>query len=204
MSSADDRAVASLDHAMAPELDWRLVDLIAQRVLELLGDRNGDEIQLLTVAQVAHCFQVHPSWVYANARRLGALRLGTGPKAPCASMRAASPWRSTIRPCPATGVSGACRPKKRQRSRHGGRSSQAWSAADRGCLSAPDRDEVSPWLDADARPPVRSRRFGANATSNGVSRCGPRGGADGSGCPSDSKPTVGTTIARARARERDA
>jgi hypothetical protein len=75
MSSADDRAVA-------PGLDLTLVDFIAQRVLELLGDRNGDEIQLLTVAQVARRFQVHPSWVYANARRLGALRLGTGPKAP--------------------------------------------------------------------------------------------------------------------------
>ena len=75
MSSADDRAVA-------PGLDQTLVDFIAQRVLELLGDRNGDEIQLLTVAQVARRFQVHPSWVYANARRLGALRLGAGPKAP--------------------------------------------------------------------------------------------------------------------------
>jgi hypothetical protein len=75
MSSADDMAVA-------PGLDLTLVDVIAQRVLELLGDRNGDEIQLLTVAQVARRFQVHPSWVYANARRLGALRLGTGPKAP--------------------------------------------------------------------------------------------------------------------------
>src|SRR5215218_9612413 len=70
------------DMAVAPELDLTLVDLIAQRVLQLLGDRNGDEIQLLTVAQVARRFQVHPSWVYANARRLGALRLGTGPKAP--------------------------------------------------------------------------------------------------------------------------
>src|SRR3954471_197185 len=75
MSSADDRPVA-------PGLDLPLADFIAQRVLELLGDRNGDEVQLLTVAQVARRFQVHPSWVYANARRLGALRLGTGPKAP--------------------------------------------------------------------------------------------------------------------------
>jgi hypothetical protein len=75
MSAADDGAVV-------PGLDLTLVDLIAQRVLQLLGDRNGDEIQLLTVAQVARRFQVHPSWVYANARRLGALRLGTGPKAP--------------------------------------------------------------------------------------------------------------------------
>src|SRR4051794_6301004 len=71
------------DHsAVAPGLDTTLVDLIAQRVVQLLSDRNGDEIQLLTVAQVARRFQVHPSWVYANARRLGALRLGTGPKAP--------------------------------------------------------------------------------------------------------------------------
>jgi hypothetical protein len=70
------------DRAIAPGLDLTLVDLIAERVLQLLGDRNGDEIQLLTVAQVARRFQVHPSWVYANARRLGALRLGTGPKAP--------------------------------------------------------------------------------------------------------------------------
>src|SRR3954466_1401375 len=75
MSSADDRAVA-------PGLALALVGFIAQRGLELLGDRNGDEIQLLTVAQVARRFQVHPSWVYANARRPGPLRLGTGPKAP--------------------------------------------------------------------------------------------------------------------------
>jgi hypothetical protein len=75
MSAADDGAVV-------PGLDLTLVDLIAQRVLQLLGDRNGDDIQLLTVAQVARRFQVHPSWVYANARRLGALRLGSGPKAP--------------------------------------------------------------------------------------------------------------------------
>jgi hypothetical protein len=82
VSSSEDRAAASLDHAMPPELELRLVDVIAHRVLQLLGDRNGDEVQLLTVAQVARRFQVHPSWVYANARRLGALRLGPGPKAP--------------------------------------------------------------------------------------------------------------------------
>src|SRR4051812_18833440 len=75
MTLADDRT-------RAVGLDLTLVDLIAERVLELLGDRDGGEIQLLTVAQVARRFQVHPSWVYANARRLGALRLGTGPKAP--------------------------------------------------------------------------------------------------------------------------
>jgi hypothetical protein len=75
MTSTDDMAVA-------PGLDLTLVDVIAKRVLELLVDRDGDDVQLLTVAQVARRFQVHPSWVYTNARRLGALRLGTGPKAP--------------------------------------------------------------------------------------------------------------------------
>src|SRR3954447_19922615 len=76
------RMSATDDGAVVPGLDLTVVDLIADRVLQLLGDRNGDEIQLLTVAQVARRFQVHPSWVYANARRLGALRLGSGPKAP--------------------------------------------------------------------------------------------------------------------------
>jgi hypothetical protein len=75
MTSTDDMAVA-------PGLDLTLIDVIVKRVLELLSDRDGDDVQLLTVAQVARRFQVHPSWVYANARRLGALRLGTGPKAP--------------------------------------------------------------------------------------------------------------------------
>jgi hypothetical protein len=82
MGSADDIAAVSPDGAMPTEPDPKLVDLIAQRVLQMLGDREGDEVQLLTVAQVARRFQVHPSCVYANARRLGALRLGTGPKAP--------------------------------------------------------------------------------------------------------------------------
>lgn len=64
-------------------VDSRLVDAVARRVLELLSDENpGGGVQLLTVAQVARRFQVHPNWVYANARRLGAVRLGDGPKAP--------------------------------------------------------------------------------------------------------------------------
>ena len=55
--------------------------MITEHLEDPLSD-EVDELQLLTVAQVARRFQVHPSWVYANARRLGALRLGTGPKAP--------------------------------------------------------------------------------------------------------------------------
>ncbi|RKQ90876.1 integrase-like protein [Solirubrobacter pauli] len=76
MSSADDGPIA-------PELNPALVERIAHRVLlRLVSDSRGDDFQLLTVAQVARRLQVHSSWVYANARQLGALRLGTGPKAP--------------------------------------------------------------------------------------------------------------------------
>ena len=82
MSASDRRATDSLDGDSNPEFDSKLVDAVAWRVLELLGERGNGEIQLLTVAQVARCFQVHPNWVYANARRLGAVRLGGGPKAP--------------------------------------------------------------------------------------------------------------------------
>src|SRR4051812_15499854 len=49
MASADDTAAVSPDGAMPTEPDPKLVDLIAQRVLQMLGDQGGDEVQLLTV-----------------------------------------------------------------------------------------------------------------------------------------------------------
>ena len=36
---------------------------------------------LLTVAEVATRLRVHPRWVYAHQAELGAIKLGTGPKA---------------------------------------------------------------------------------------------------------------------------
>jgi hypothetical protein len=83
MSRAEDMDLDPTEAATAANVDLRLVDAIARRVLQLLSDQSPDgEDQLLTVAQVACRFQVHPNWVYANARRLGAVRLGDGPKAP--------------------------------------------------------------------------------------------------------------------------
>jgi len=61
-----------------------LVDAIARRVLELASpgtETVSDESALLTVSEVAARLNVSQAWVYAHKRDLGALRLGTGPKA---------------------------------------------------------------------------------------------------------------------------
>lgn len=59
-----------------------LADLVAERVLTgLAEDRRPDEEErLLTAAEVARRFRVSPEWVRENAGRLGALRLGDGPR----------------------------------------------------------------------------------------------------------------------------
>ena len=68
-----------------------LVDAIARRVVELLegsraraeAGRPGAEAEraCLTVSQVAGRYGVSRSWVYAHQRELGAMRLGSGPRA---------------------------------------------------------------------------------------------------------------------------
>jgi hypothetical protein len=63
------------------EPDPLLIEAVAERVLELMDERERGKV-LLTVAEVAARYRVHRSWVYANANRLGAIRLGEGAKAP--------------------------------------------------------------------------------------------------------------------------
>jgi hypothetical protein len=59
----------------------RLADLIAERVLAGLAEGSpSDEERWLTAAEVARRFRVSPEWVRENAERLGALRLGDGPR----------------------------------------------------------------------------------------------------------------------------
>ncbi|MCL2420215.1 MAG: hypothetical protein FWD04_13065 [Conexibacteraceae bacterium] len=53
------------------------VEAIAQRVVELAGQRS----RLVDAQTVAAALDVHRVWVYAHARELGVMRLGTGPKA---------------------------------------------------------------------------------------------------------------------------
>lgn len=56
-----------------------LVEAVAIRVVELLEARSPS--RLVTAAEVAQLFSVERSWVYAQADRLGAVRLGSGPRA---------------------------------------------------------------------------------------------------------------------------
>jgi hypothetical protein len=59
------------------------IEAIAERVAERLAERERPpaNIGLATAAQVAKLFGVTTSWVYANKTRLGAVKLGAGPKA---------------------------------------------------------------------------------------------------------------------------
>jgi hypothetical protein len=61
-----------------------LVDAVARRVVELLREEDAALRQgprLLTAAAVSQEFGVSIDWLYANAGRLGAIRLGSGPRA---------------------------------------------------------------------------------------------------------------------------
>jgi hypothetical protein len=64
--------------------DPSFVDAVARRVVELLREEgvvSRDGPRLLTVAAVSQEFGVSTDWVYANARPLGEIRLGSGPRA---------------------------------------------------------------------------------------------------------------------------
>jgi hypothetical protein len=68
----------------ADAADTSFVDAVARRVVELLREEgvvSREWPRLLTVAAVAQEFGVSTDWVYANARRLGSIRLGSGPRA---------------------------------------------------------------------------------------------------------------------------
>jgi hypothetical protein len=64
-------------------LDSDTIEAIARRVAELLqaAPRRSQGERMLTAAAVAERFGVSRSWVYENADRLGAVRLGSGSRA---------------------------------------------------------------------------------------------------------------------------
>ncbi|MBX5443242.1 MAG: helix-turn-helix domain-containing protein [Solirubrobacteraceae bacterium] len=73
--------------AVSATLDPHFVEAVARRVLELLDSEDSNsartrtEASLLTVAELAARYGVSRSWVYAHQRELGAMRLGSGPRA---------------------------------------------------------------------------------------------------------------------------
>lgn len=64
-------------------LDGKDIEAIAERVVERLTEQTKapGTIGLASAAQVAKLYGVTPSWVYANKTRLGAVKLGDGPRA---------------------------------------------------------------------------------------------------------------------------
>lgn len=100
---------------MEPALiDLELVEAVARRVVEMLEARSPAE--MATAADVARLFAIDRNWVYAHADQLGAIRLGTGPRARLRfelTRVAESLGRAPeIRPVPKTGE-----PRKRGRPR---------------------------------------------------------------------------------------
>lgn len=95
--------------AFGPDLPSRLhpadIEAIARRVAELIGEqpRAPEGGRLLTAGEVAQRFGVARGWAYANADRLGAVRLGDGPRArlrfdPARVAAAVAPRQASKRP----------------------------------------------------------------------------------------------------------
>jgi len=64
----------------SPQLDRASIEAIAVRVVELLHEQQASPNRMLSATEVASRYGVSRSWVYENAARLGAVRLGTGPR----------------------------------------------------------------------------------------------------------------------------
>src|SRR3954467_4604125 len=63
-------------------LDPDDIEALARRVAELLRASTSASEPLVDAAELARILGVDRDWVYARANRLGAVRLGDGPKAP--------------------------------------------------------------------------------------------------------------------------
>jgi hypothetical protein len=65
---------------MTVHLDQESVEAVARRVVELM-DTPVTPGEMVDAAEIARRFGVSTDYVYNNADRLGAIRLGNGPKA---------------------------------------------------------------------------------------------------------------------------
>src|SRR4051794_39418316 len=64
------------------KLDAEDIEAVALRVADLLRAQPNNPDRLVDAAELARILGVERDWVYARAQRLGAVRLGDGPKAP--------------------------------------------------------------------------------------------------------------------------
>jgi hypothetical protein len=82
MPSDCDPEHAGTDAGGAVRLDADSIDAIAKRVADILRSESlATREQLVTATDIATRLGVSRTWVYDNAERLGAIRLGTGSKA---------------------------------------------------------------------------------------------------------------------------
>jgi hypothetical protein len=72
--------IVVLDPRTVERLAMRTAELVDQRLRQTAIDTTEPQQapELLTVAEVAARWSVHPNWVYRHARELGAIRLGAG------------------------------------------------------------------------------------------------------------------------------
>lgn len=78
MNEAESRGERRRDVQLQPDD----IEAIAQRVVERLDERRSRaSLGFATAAELAELYGVTPSWVYANKNRLGAVKLGDGPRA---------------------------------------------------------------------------------------------------------------------------
>ena len=64
--------------AIASAVGPAIAEAVAQRVLELVEERQGGG--LVDAAELARMLGVDRDWVYEHGERLGAIRLGDGPR----------------------------------------------------------------------------------------------------------------------------
>ncbi len=119
------------------ELSPDAIEHIAQRVAQLLQDDTQPQpSRLVDAEQLARHYHLSRTWVYQHAQALGAIRLGTGPKARLRFDldRVAATLTHGIDSAPRPAPRGPARPTQRPRARRenllpirGGR--PAWSRA---------------------------------------------------------------------------
>ena len=76
------RGRGAAPHRVAVDLTPQAVERIADRVAQLLSERQQGEPELLSAGELARRLRVERPWVYRNRALLGGIRIGAGPKAP--------------------------------------------------------------------------------------------------------------------------
>jgi hypothetical protein len=83
------RGLGAMARQGAVDLTPQAVEQVASRVVQLLHRaqqnqpqaQTGEPVGMVTVAQFAAYYKLNPAWVYEHADELGAIRIGSGPKA---------------------------------------------------------------------------------------------------------------------------